>query len=106
MKYIKDFFKYSLDFVGVANRKEFWIPMLCVIALHLVCTILAFFVSWFLIVEAVVCLALCVPTLSILARRLHDTDRSAYNLFWILFPFVGTVILLVYLLEKTQYNVE
>ncbi|OXE35381.1 MAG: hypothetical protein CGW95_14220 [Phenylobacterium zucineum] len=35
-------------------------------------------------------------------RRLHDTGRSGKALFWLLLPFVGAIILLVYLVGDSQ----
>ncbi|MCQ2378538.1 MAG: DUF805 domain-containing protein, partial [Victivallaceae bacterium] len=32
--------------------------------------------------------------------RLHDTGRSAWNILWIFFPVVGTIVLLVFFLQK------
>lgn len=106
MKLIKDFFCYSFDFVGVVNRHDFIMTMLMVIGLELVTLIISLFSGFFVILLFFEILLLTVPTIALLARRLHDTDRSALNLFWLLFPFVGTVIVIVYTLEKTKYNIE
>lgn len=106
MLYIKEYFKYAFDFVGVTKRKPFWITMLIVFAVNIVCSLLCFLSDYFLILELLVLVVGLVPTLSITARRLHDTDRTAFNLFWLLFPFVGVVIIMVYCSEKTKYIIE
>ncbi len=47
-------------------------------------------------------LATLVPSLAIGARRLHDTGRSGKNLWWLLLPIVGWIILVVYLVEDSK----
>lgn len=49
----------------------------------------------------VVGLALFIPSISVLVRRLHDTDKSGWW-YWIsLVPFVGGIILLVFLVMES-----
>ena len=45
-------------------------------------------------------LVILVPNFCLLARRLHDTGRSMWNYCWVLLPFVGWIILLVFLCQK------
>ena len=105
MKYIKEFFCYTFDFVGVTSRKKFWITMLIVLSVNLVISLLGLFINLFLAIEFIFALVTFLPSLSIAARRLHDTDRTAWNLCWLLFPFVGLIIISVYCSEKTKYLV-
>jgi uncharacterized membrane protein YhaH (DUF805 family) len=50
----------------------------------------------------IVGLALFIPSLSVMVRRLHDTDRSGWW-YWIsLVPFVGGIILLVFLVSESS----
>ncbi len=49
----------------------------------------------------VVAIALFIPTISVMVRRLHDTDKSGWW-YWIsLVPFVGSLILLVLLVMES-----
>ena len=41
-------------------------------------------------------LAAFIPNLAVSVRRLHDTGRSGFNLFWMFLPIIGTILLLVY----------
>ena len=43
-------------------------------------------------------LAIVVPSLALIWRRLHDTNRSGGYFFLALIPFVGSIILLVFML--------
>ena len=45
-------------------------------------------------------LATIVPSLALLVRRLHDTNRSGKKAWWHLLPAIGWIIVLVYTLEK------
>lgn len=47
-------------------------------------------------------LATLVPNLAAGARRLHDTGRSGKNLWWLILPIVGWIILLIYVLEDSK----
>jgi len=41
-------------------------------------------------------LAAIIPGFAVTFRRLHDTDRSAWNLFWGLIPLIGPIMLIVF----------
>ena len=106
MEFIKNFFKFAFDFVGVTKRTEYWLTIACVVAAQLGLIALSL-VHWVVqLIAIIILLLLMVPTLSLSARRLHDTDRSAFNLFWLCLPVIGAVILIIYLTEKTKYFVE
>lgn len=47
-------------------------------------------------------LATIVPTLAVLVRRLHDTDRSGFWIFIGLIPLVGPLILLVFTVQASR----
>ena len=42
-------------------------------------------------------LAVLIPSLAVAVRRLHDTNRSGWNILWCLLPFVGGIVLLVFM---------
>jgi uncharacterized membrane protein YhaH (DUF805 family) len=45
---------------------------------------------------AVMTLALYVPLFSVAVRRLHDVGRSAWSLLWVILPWVGAILLVVW----------
>ena len=49
-------------------------------------------------------MATLVPGICLAARRLHDTGRSYWNICWALLPFVGWIILLVFMCQKGSTN--
>lgn len=105
--------KYAV-FSGRATRKEYFIFMLC----HFIIS----FLLWFLpmavlpfaeslgstgaIIAGIIAVsipvlyqfALIIPALAVTVRRLHDTDRSGWWVLISLVPFVGPIILLVFLI--------
>lgn len=103
MNYFKEFFCYAFDFVGITERRKFWITFAVVFAINLLLCLLGIVLEYFFIIEFIFSIITFIPMLSLTARRLHDTDRSAWNLCWIIFPFVGIVVLAVYCSEKTKY---
>lgn len=80
--------KHYADFAGRATRKQFWMFMLFVFIVKLAVRILAFFVGGKIgaALSVLATLAFLLPMLAIAARRLHDTNRSAYWLLAALFP--------------------
>lgn len=55
---------------------------------------------WMLYFVAVV--AMLPPSIAVAFRRLHDVGKSGWNLFWILLPIAGPVILLVYFVRQGE----
>jgi uncharacterized membrane protein YhaH (DUF805 family) len=47
-------------------------------------------------------LAMIIPSLAVCVRRLHDTGRSGWWYFIGLIPFVGGIILLVFMCQDSQ----
>ena len=105
MNSLKNYVLYAFDFRGVVSRKEFW-PVFCVALGLYTMNFLFLFLNFILqIISILTSLFLMIPTTSFVVRRLHDTDRGAKNLLWLLVPLVGFVIVLIYLTEKTKYQI-
>ena len=47
-------------------------------------------------------IAILLPSLGLLFRRLHDAGHSGWNILWGLFPFVGWIVVLVFLCQDSQ----
>ena len=43
-----------------------------------------------------------IPSLAVGVRRLHDTNRSGWNLLWGLLPIIGAIILLIYFVQPSK----
>lgn len=79
------FLEKYVDFKGRASRKEFW-------WWYLACGVVGFtpFIGW------VLSLAVVIPQLAAGARRLQDTGRSPFLLFFNLLPIVGWILLIIW----------
>jgi uncharacterized membrane protein YhaH (DUF805 family) len=102
----KVFFKNYANFSGRARRLEFWYfhlaNVIIMICLAMVSglgdeTMGAGFSSVFEVVLIVFYLALIIPGLAVLVRRLHDLNKSGWNFLFYFIPIVGSIILLVWL---------
>jgi len=106
--------KYA-TFNGRATRPEYWWWILAMIILFTVLGLIDGAVIAPLLgfeafdpeagqpVSFIASLGLLLPNLAVSARRLHDTDRSAWWLLLGLIPVIGTLVLLVfYVLRGTD----
>ena len=101
---IASYFAKYATFVGRARRSEYWFALLFTSLVSMAASILfpADAHGNPSSVSNLWSLATLIPTLAIGSRRLHDTGRSGKNLFWLLLPIVGWIILLVYVLEESK----
>jgi len=90
-----------VGFSGRARRKEYWMFVLVNFILTLVLGIVDKILGWERaggegILTTIYALLVFLPSLAVLFRRLHDTDRSAWWLLLILIPIVGWLIILAF----------
>ena len=103
MKWYVEVLKKYAVFNGRAHRTEYWM-------FTLVNLIVAFVLGLFLAFAGILgtvlgylySLAVLLPSLAVGARRLHDTGRSGWWLLIGLIPLIGTIILLIYLVQDSQ----
>lgn len=82
---IKTCFSKYADFNGRARRSEFWFFYL-----------LTFVVGWIPYIGWLASVALIIPSISVGARRLHDTGRSGWWQLLSLIPVIGTIVLIIW----------
>ena len=58
------------------------------------------------LIAAVLGLLNVVPSVAVLVRRLHDTDRSGWWFWIVLIPWVGAIILFVILIVMTVAQIQ
>ena|SRR5436190_1087614 len=98
------------QFEGRAGRAEYWWFVLANILISIGFNVLGRATSLFVVLGFLVSLALLVPGLAVAIRRLHDTSRSGWWLLIALVPFVGWIVLIVFLASEptpgaNQYGV-
>ena len=99
--YFKVLEKYA-DFTGRARRREYWmfsiINGLIAFVLHGVDRLVgSYSVSMELgLLNTLYSLAVLIPCIAVLVRRLHDTGRSGWWAFIVLFPIIGIIVLFIF----------
>jgi uncharacterized membrane protein YhaH (DUF805 family) len=106
------------EFTGRSRRKEYWMFYLLNVLVALVVG-LAFVVGYFadmtqgemdtylmplVYLAGLYGLATLIPGLAVTIRRLHDTDRSGWNILWGLLPLVGGFILLYFYVSDGDHG--
>lgn len=102
---IKLFFKKYADFSGRARRSEYWFAYLFTVLIGLPLSVLAQAIDgaeefgFFSFISFAWGLAIFIPGLAIVSRRLHDADTSFGYFFMVLIPLVGPILLIIKLAE-------
>lgn len=113
---VKSVFSKYATFSGRASRSEFWYWYLFNIIVTCVYYIIlgaqgvnvmagdgsAAGLGLITVIFWIYSLAVLLPNLAVTVRRLHDTGRSGWNWFFVLIPFVGAIILLVFLVQGSD----
>jgi uncharacterized membrane protein YhaH (DUF805 family) len=90
-------FKKSVVWEGRAPRAEYWwfelAQLLIIVAALIIDQIIG---TGFIYIIAVI--ALILPTIAVLIRRLHDTDRSGWWFWIMILPIIGSIVILVFTL--------
>lgn len=96
--------KHYADFRGAESRKSYWCFILCEMIAILGVSFLGmlFGTGTFICFYLIISLALCVPTLAIAVRRLHDIGKTGWWILISMIPLVGSVWLLILLLKKGE----
>jgi uncharacterized membrane protein YhaH (DUF805 family) len=102
----KVLFKNYVNFSGRARRAEFWNFTLVNFIIYLLLIFIgiltessddSFFAEMVSIVFPLFFLAMLLPGLAVLVRRLHDINKSGGYMFFYFVPLVGFVFLLIWL---------
>ncbi len=86
--------KYAV-FEGRASRKEFWMFTLINVGIAFLIGFVEGLLGLPQFISGLYMLAIFIPSLAVVVRRLHDMDKSGWWALLGLIPFVGSVILLI-----------
>ena len=107
--YISVLKQYAV-FSGRARRTEYWMFVLCNVIVMLLLGMVDKLIggdnelisSIYSLAVLLPSLAVLLPSLAVAARRLHDTDRSAWWLLLGLIPIIGTLVLIYFMVCNGQ----
>jgi uncharacterized membrane protein YhaH (DUF805 family) len=109
MKWYLKVLKQYADFNGRARRTEYWMfqlfSFLVIIGIGLLASLMkrivgsdtALFLAGILIL--VYLIAIFIPSLAVTVRRLHDQNKSGWFLLMQLIPWVGGIIIFVFMVS-------
>jgi uncharacterized membrane protein YhaH (DUF805 family) len=89
------------NFSGRARRSEYWWYALCNLLIMIVLLTADYFIGLgFNVLYTIYGLAVLIPGLAVLVRRMHDVGKSGWFVFIALIPLVGPIWLLVLLFTE------
>ncbi len=101
MDYFIGALKKYADFSGRARRTEFWMYSLFYMIFYVALSIVDSFLGMGLL-TSIFALGMLIPTLSIGARRLHDTGRSGWWQLIGIVPLIGAIVLIVFFVQDSH----
>ena len=114
--YLQVLKKYAV-FNGRARRKEYWYFFLINIIISIILGIIDGVTGSFSpetgigLLGGIYSLAVLIPSIAVAVRRLHDTNPSGWWLLISFIPFIGAIVLIVFLASdskpgENQYGVN
>lgn len=94
-----EYWKRYADFDGKTNKRDYWMVVLVNLLISVAISVIASIGALRIVattIDSLYAIAAFIPGLAITTRRLHDTGRSGLNLFWLLLPIAGWIVILVY----------
>ncbi|WP_369149002.1 DUF805 domain-containing protein [Streptomyces sp. R44] len=102
MNWYLEVLKKYVVFSGRARRKEHWMFLLVNIIAVIVVVTVDLAIGTFPLLYPIYFLAVLLPHLGVIVRRLHDTGRSGWFILFGLIPLVGCIILIVFLATEGE----
>ena len=121
---LKSFFHNYVNFSGRATRREFWFVFLWLIIFQTALSLLLFPLAissiggivefydypvhallglgWYMLIWSIYGLALFLPQLSLLVRRIHDTGRDGLWILMLLVPLANIVFFFIWTLSPSE----
>ena len=100
--------KNYATFSGRARRKEYWMFFLISALISIVLTRLDILLGTYSVeyeaglFSGLYSLLILIPSIAVVVRRLHDTDRSGWWILISLIPLIGVIVLFVFICLDSQ----
>ncbi|NHM34004.1 DUF805 domain-containing protein [Neobacillus terrae] len=102
MQWFLKVLKNYATFNGRARRKEYWMFTLISVIITILLAVAEAATGLDSILTGLFSLAILVPSLAVIVRRLHDTGRSGLMVLLGLIPIIGGIILLVFAAQDSK----
>ena len=104
--YLEVLKKYAV-FDGRARRKEYWMFFLINVVISVVLGAIDVLLGTFSqtgvgVLQSLYSLAVLIPSIAVTVRRLHDTGRTGWWILIGLIPFIGGIILLIFMVLDSE----
>ena len=99
---IRDGFSKYVTFSGRSSRSAYWWWYLFGVLVLVVSLAIDYALGAGGILYVLVALAMLLPNLAVLVRRLHDSGRSGWWILIALVPLIGAIVLLVFTLQGSD----
>ena len=99
---IRDAFSKYVTFTGRSSRSAYWWFYLFGVLVLFAGLAIDYALGTGGIIYALVALAMLLPNLAVLVRRLHDAGHSGWWVLIGLLPLVGAIVLLVFTLQGSE----
>lgn len=99
--------KYA-TFKGRARRSEYWwfILFYCLVLIAAAVLDNLFGITiertFYGAIYCIAALVLFLPNLTVTVRRLHDINKSGWNILWGIIPLIGSILLIVWCCQDSQ----
>ena len=101
MNYYTQVLSRYAEFNGRARRSEYWNFVFINIVITAAIAIVDLILGSFGALGIIYSLGILIPGLAVAVRRLHDTGRSGWTLLLVLIPFIGAIILLIFMAQDS-----
>ncbi len=108
MNYFLDGIKNYATFSGRATRQQYWMFYLFYIIFYILLSVLDGVIGTYSestgtgLLSTIFSLGLLIPSIAILARRLHDIGRTGWWILLIFIPLIGAIVLLIFTLLDSE----
>ena len=98
---IRDGFSKYVVFSGRSSRPAYWWWYLFTLIVYIVAAIIDVAIGTY-VLTGLTALALLLPNLAVLVRRLHDAGHSGWWILIGILPLIGFIVLLIFVLTPSQ----
>lgn len=105
---VRQVFNKYATFKGRARRSEYWwfvlFYCLVLIAAALLDNLFGITIehTFYGAIYCIAALVLFLPNLTVTVRRLHDINKSGWNILWGIIPLIGSILLIVWCCQDSK----